>query len=196
MKKIVLIGAGGFAREIMADVGENLMCFVDDNYYQPNDDNIFPLSQFDPSKYMALVAIGDPTARKAMVEKLPADTEYCTWISDRAIILDNKISIGEGSVICAGTILTTNIKIGKHCQLNLMTTVGHDTEIGDFCTTAPNVSISGNCVIGEEVYFGTGASVREKINICDKTTFGLNAGIVSLITESGLYVGTPAKKIK
>jgi UDP-3-O-[3-hydroxymyristoyl] glucosamine N-acyltransferase len=78
----------------------------------------------------------------------------------------------------------------------LSTTIGHDTVIGDFCTTAPGAKISGNCKIGNRFYIGTNGSVREKINICDDVTVGLNAGVVKDITECGTYAGIPAKKIK
>ena len=107
--------------------------------------------------------------------------------------MDTNIEIGEGSVICAGSILTTNIKIGKHSHLNLLTTIGHDTVVGDYFTTAPGAKISGNCNIGECVYFGTNSSVREKITICDNVTIGLNGGVVKNINKSGIYVGVPTR---
>ena len=121
---------------------------------------------------------------------------YFTFIHPSSILLGNDISIGEGSIICAGCILTTNIKLGNHTHLNLQTTIGHDCEIGDYFTTAPGVKISGNCKIYDCVYIGTNASVKEKISIHSLTTIGLNAGVVKNIEEPGVYTGTPAKKIK
>lgn len=195
MKK-ALIGAGGFAREIKAHIGdESMVCFVDDNYYV-GDINTLPLSKFDPNEYEVLIAIGDPRARYDISNRLPKETKYFTHIDERAIILDKNVKIGEGSIICAGSILTTNIKIGKHAHLNLQTTIGHDTIIGDFFTTAPGAKISGNCTIYDLVYIGTNASVREKITIHSLSTIGLNAGVVKDIIESGVYGGTPCKKIK
>ena len=84
----------------------------------------------------------------------------------------------------------------KHAHLNLITTIGHDCSIGDYFTTAPGVQISGNEIIGDRVYFGTRSCVKEKIHICDDVTIGMNSGVVKKITESGTYIGTPAKKIK
>ena len=100
------------------------------------------------------------------------------------------------SIICSGTIITTNVKLGKHTHLNLHTTIGHDCVIGDYFTTAPGVQISGNENIGNRVYFGTRSCVKQKITICDDVIIGMNAGVVKNITESGTYIGTPAKKIK
>lgn len=193
----VLIGAGGFAREVMFHMGDaNMKMFVDDTYYAENEKNIYPLSEFDPLKYQALVAVGNPNDRLNIVNSLPKETKYFTFIHNSVKILDKSIRIGEGSVLCAGCILTTNIEIGKHCHLNLHTTIGHDTKIGDYFTTAPGVKISGNCNIGSNVYFGTNSSVREKINICDDVIIGLNAGVVKNIDTGGTYIGTPSKKIK
>lgn len=77
-----------------------------------------------------------------------------------------------------------------------MTTIGHDCIIGDYFTTAPNVSISGTCRIGDYVYFGTTSCVKEKITICSDVTIGMMAAVVKDISVSGTYVGTPAKLIE
>lgn len=193
----VLIGAGGFAREIRAHLGDStIKCFVDDEYWSENNDHIFPLSKFDPTKYEAIIAIGDPVDRFEMSKRLPSQTKYFTFIHPSVHILADDVQIGEGSIICAGCILTTNILIGAHSHLNLQTTVGHDCRIGEFFTTAPGAKISGNCDIGDRVYVGTNASIRQKIKICSNVTIGLNAGVVKDICEPGVYVGSPSKKIK
>ena len=195
MKK-ALIGSGGFAREIKHHMNCDLTFFVDDPYWVEGDSNLLPLSSFNPNEYEVLVAIGNPLDRYNVVNRLPKETKYFSFIHPSAIILDDSIKIGEGSIICAGSILTTNIKIGKHTHINLQTTIGHDCVIGDFFTTAPGVKISGNCKIGNRVYIGTNVSIREKILICDDVTVGLGSGVVKNILESGTYVGHPIKKIK
>lgn len=119
---------------------------------------------------------------------------FWSYISPRAYV--GKIDIGTGSIVCAGTIITVDVKIGNHVHLNLHTTVGHDSVIGDFSTTAPNVNISGNVTIGNGVYLGTACCIREKLTICEDAVIGMNASVVKDITEAGTYVGIPAKKIK
>jgi sugar O-acyltransferase (sialic acid O-acetyltransferase NeuD family) len=194
--EFAIIGAGGFAREIKAAMGlSDIKLFVDDQYLTAKS-GIYGLFQFDPEKYMVVVAVGDPKDRFDIIQRLPKKTKYFTFIDPSAIIMDENIQIGEGSIICAGTIITTNVKIGKHAHLNLQTTIGHDCKIGDYFTTAPGVKISGNCKIHDCVYIGTNASVKEKISINSFTTIGMNAAVVKDITESGTYVGVPAKKIK
>ena len=193
MKKAI-IGNGGFSREIQNEL-PNARIFVSDDYYN-GEDGVSPLSEFDPAKYECIVAVGDPVSRFNIVQSLPKETQFFTFISKDALILGPKVYIGDGSIICAGVVVTTNIRLGMHTHLNLNSTIGHDTVIGEFFTTAPGVHISGNNKIGRLVYFGTNSCTREKVQICDDVIIGLNAGVVKNITEPGVYIGTPAIKIK
>jgi len=198
MKKGI-IGAGGFGREVYWSLPLvdriNTVFFVDDKYWSDTDPLILPLSKFDYKKYEIIIAVGEPRDRFNIVQKLPKETKYFTHIHHSVEILDPNIEIGEGSIICAGCILTTNIKLGKHTHLNLQTTIGHDCEIGDYFTTAPGVKISGNCKIYDRVYIGTNASIKQKISINSLSTIGMNATVVKHIETPGVYIGTPAKKI-
>ena len=197
MKKGI-IGFGGFGREVKQILLDNnpdeiVDFFVDDEYVCEHTKKI---SEIDFDTYEIVVSIGNPIHRKRIIKNLPENTKFFTVIHKSVQIMDTNIEIGGGSIICPNVILTTNIKIGNHCHLNLSTTIGHDTIIGDFCTTAPGTKISGNCVIGELVYLGTNSSVKEKIKICDNVVVGLNGGVVKDIVETGIYGGTPTKKIK
>lgn len=193
MKK-ALIGNGGHAREVMFQMNENLPRFVDDAYYK-DETNIFKLSDFDPQEYEVMIAIGDSSLRQEMVKKLPSETKYFTFIHPSVYIGTDSI-IGEGSFIGINSVITTNIKIGKHAILNRSNHIGHDTIIGDIFSAMPGSIISGNCLIGDNFYIGTNSSVREKIKICDNVKVGLNCGVVKDIVDSGTYVGLPCKKIK
>jgi sugar O-acyltransferase (sialic acid O-acetyltransferase NeuD family) len=141
------------------------------------------------------VAAGDPSIRKKIVESLPVKTTFTTIIHPNAII-SKWVEIGEGSIITAGVIITCDIKIGKHSQLNLHTTIGHDCIIGDYFTTVPGSNISGSCLFGNKVYFGTNSSVRQGVSICDDVTIGMGGVVVKNISESGVYIGNPLKKLE
>jgi len=207
-KKICIIGTGGFGRETLtclidriATTELNIVEIVvfmesDDDYNQPVIMGIPVIkdSEFVVENYQVVVAIGDPKKRKKVISKLPPETEYTTIIHPTAIISE-WVDIGEGSIITAGTILTCNIKIGKHAHLNLHTTIGHDCIIGDFFTTAPAVNISGKCEFGECVYFGTNSSIREGIKICDNVTIGMGGIVVKEIIDEGIYIGNPVRKL-
>ena len=80
MKK-ALIGYGGHAREVMAQMGFHLPRFVDDQFWEEGDDKLFPLSKFDVKKYIVMIAVGDSKDRFNIYEKLPKETKYFThWI--------------------------------------------------------------------------------------------------------------------
>jgi sugar O-acyltransferase (sialic acid O-acetyltransferase NeuD family) len=191
MKK-ALVGYGGHAREVMAQMGVELTCFVDDQYVV---ENTLPLSDFDPNEYIVMIAVADSKSRFDIVQRLPKQTKYFTWIHPTALIMSDDITIGEGSFIGAYSILTTNIKIGKHAILNRGNHIGHDCEIGDYFSAMPGAIVSGNVKIYDCVYMGSNSSIREKLSIHSLCTVGMNAGVVKNITEPGTYVGTPAKKI-
>jgi sugar O-acyltransferase (sialic acid O-acetyltransferase NeuD family) len=194
MKK-ALIGAGGHAREVQFQIGDpTIKCFVDDIYWKPNSDNIYPLSEFNPTVYEVLVAVGNSKDRYDIVNKLPDNTKYFTFIHPSAQIL-SPISIGKGSFIGANCILTCNITIGEHALLNRGNHIGHDTIIGDYFSAMPGAIVSGNCTIYDCVYLGTNSSIKEKITIHSLTTVGMNSCVVKHIKEPGTYVGIPAKKI-
>jgi sugar O-acyltransferase (sialic acid O-acetyltransferase NeuD family) len=192
MKKAI-IGYGGHAREVLAQMGKKLPCFVDDDYVC---EKTLPLSSLDIKKYKVMVAIADPVGRANVIKKLPKETKFFNFIHPTTLILDKNIKIGKGSFIGAFSILTTNIKLGSHCILNRGVQIGHDSVIGDFFSAMPGSIISGNCKIGDSVYLGSNSSVREKTKITDDIIVGLNSGVVKNITESGTYVGVPAKRIK
>ena len=198
MKKGI-IGAGGFGKEIYWSLSmrerANTVFFVDDEYWDDSNEKILPLSSFDSDKYEVVIAIADSYHRERIVNSLPKNTKFFTHIHPTAQIHGDDVEIGPGSIICAGSIITTNVKIGKHAHINLITTIGHDCVIGDYFTTAPGVQISGNEKIGDRVYFGTRSCMKQKLTVCDDVIIGMNAGVVKNITEPGTYIGTPAKKM-
>lgn len=192
MKK-ALIGYGGHAREVMAQMGVKLTCFVDDEYvvYGTN-----PISEFDPNEYDVMVAVSNSKDRFNIIQRLPKETKYFTWVHPTALIMDDNIEIGDGSFIGAYSILTTNIKIGKHTILNRSNHIGHDCEIGDYFSAMPGAIVSGNVKISDLVYMGNNSSIREKLLIHSLSTIGMNSAVVKDIEEPGTYVGCPSEKIK
>ena len=193
MMKLALYGYGGHAQEVANQIGKEVIFFVDDEYVNQFTQ---PISLFNPNKYLMMVAIGDSKSRYDIVQRLPKETKFFTFIHPTVLILDDNIEIGEGSFIGANSILTTNIKIGKHALLNRGNHIGHDTMIGDYFSAMPGAIISGNVRIFDMVYLGTNSSIKEKISIHSLTTIGLNSGVIKNIEEPGVYGGTPAKKIK
>jgi sugar O-acyltransferase (sialic acid O-acetyltransferase NeuD family) len=191
--KRALVGYGGHAREVLSQMGEKLTCFVDDKYVVEGTE---PLSKFDPKEYELMIAVANSRDRYDIIQRLPKETKYFTWVHPTALIMDDNIKIGEGSFIGAYSILTTNIKIGKHAILNRGNQIGHDCEIGDYFSAMPGAIVSGNVKIYDLVYMGTNSSVREKLSIHSLVTIGMNSAVVKNIEESGVYVGVPVIRIE
>lgn len=203
MKKLCIFGAGGFAKEVLClanSCGFEVEAFID--LHQGGYCHGLPIMDddyFDRFKHKAVVAVGNPKVREKIVNGIilnHGEDVFETLVSPNAVLLDSTIDVGYGSVICANCVLTCDIKLGPWAQLNLSTTIGHDTVTGAFFTTAPGVHISGKVNAGKGVYLGTNASVIEEINITDAVTIGAAACVTKDILESGTYVGVPAKKLE
>ncbi|MBE6740833.1 MAG: acetyltransferase [Ruminococcaceae bacterium] len=212
-KSVVIIGASGFGREVLwlierindsaAEKWEILGFIDDDESLQGKSVNGYDvigtldsINQFADSYFVC--AIGNAKTRKKIIEKIHSINDkikFCTLI-DPDVTISNLVDIGEGTIICAGSIVTVNIKIGKHCIVNLDCTIGHDAIIEDYVTMYPSVNVSGAVSIGELCELGTGAQIIQGINICSSAIIGAGTVIVKSIDESGTYVGAPAKRIK
>ena len=198
MDKIYIRGAGGFAIEVCAwaeHAGYEVVAFVDE---RPQSSELVGIPVVGREKYderfPITIAIGDPRTRERIVSEEFPNANFATIIHPSAVI-GKASEIGTGSVICPNVVITSNVKIGAHTHLNLATTVGHGCEVGDFFTTAPGAKISGDCRIGDRVYFGTNSSIKQKLTVVDDVTVGLGAGAVKNITQAGVYVGVPAKAV-
>jgi len=191
--KLALFGYGGHAREVAAQIDDNITFFVDDQYA---NEVAKPISEFDPTEYMMMVAVADSRDRFDIVQRLPKETKYFTYIHPTALILSDTIIVGQGTFIGANSIITTNVKLGDHCILNRGNHIGHDTVIKNYFSAMPGAIVSGNVIIHDLVYMGTNSSVKEKLSIHSLVTIGSNAAVVKNIEETGTYVGVPAKKIK
>jgi sugar O-acyltransferase (sialic acid O-acetyltransferase NeuD family) len=173
----------------MAQMRMKLDCFVDDQYAVHGMKSI---KDFNPEEYEIMISVADPESREKIAKKLPKNTKFFSFVHPTVLMMSDNIEIGEGGFIGAYSILTSNIKIGKHALLNRGVHVGHDCRIGDYFSAMPGSIVSGNVTIGNSVYLGTNASVREKISICDRVTVGLNSGVVKNIVQKGTYIGVPA----
>jgi sugar O-acyltransferase (sialic acid O-acetyltransferase NeuD family) len=188
--KLALFGYGGHAREVAAQINKEVTFFVDDEYV---NESTKPISEFNPETHMMMVAVANSQERKLIVEKLPKETTYFTFIHPTVIIMDKNVEIGDGSFIGANSIITTNVKIGEHSILNRGNQIGHDTIIGDFFSAMPGAVVSGNVIIGEKVYMGTNSSIKEKLHISSNVTIGSNGAVIKNIITGGVYVGVPVK---
>jgi sugar O-acyltransferase (sialic acid O-acetyltransferase NeuD family) len=208
-EKLCIIGAGGFGREVLGlyeDIMESektvsqfdIVFGEEDAIWTErlvNGHSVLPISAIDFNSYDAVIAIGDGKARQRIAKSLEGIAKWTTLIHP-TVVMGRRISIGAGSIICAGCILTCDIQLGSHTHLNLVTTIGHDSICGDFLTTAPSAHISGRCTLGNSVYMGTGAMLRDGISIGDNITIGMGAAVLNDLNLAGTYVGIPAQRLR
>lgn len=215
-EKIVLIyGASGFGREVAwlledcKEAGEayNLAGFIDDDPVKWGKKlNDIPVMSIEEAEHLypnvlVVSGLGDPSIRELLIKKTSkAGFNFKTLIHPRSEI-SKWVEIEEGTVICAGNILTTNIRLGKHIQINLDCTIGHDVVMNDYTTLAPGVHVSGWVHFGKRVYVGTGAVIingteENPITIGDDVVIGAGACVTKSIPPKETWVGVPAKVIK
>lgn len=211
MKDLIIIGASGFGREVawlVERINEkastwNFLGFLDDNKDIQgkiiNGYEVIGTSE-DIIKYpnaYVVCAIGASAIREKVITKIESlgHKNFATLI-DPSVIKSNLMKIGEGSIICAGTILTVNIEIGKHTIINLDCTVGHDAVLGDFVTLYPSVNVSGNTIFGKCVELGTGMQIIQGKTVGEYAIIGAGAVVVKDIPSKCTAVGSPAKPIK
>jgi sugar O-acyltransferase (sialic acid O-acetyltransferase NeuD family) len=212
MKKIVIIGAGGFGRELKMLIDQinynkkkyDFIGFYDDNIEKGSMINGFKvlgsideLLQVDYNLEV-VISIADPTIKKKIYEAINCNhfISFPTLIHPNVLIGTDEVSFGYGCIICASNIITVNISIGNFVILNLGCTVGHDTKIGDYCSFMPSVNISGEVIIENSVYVGTGAKIINLLTIGNSTIVGAGAVVSKSLPEKCTAVGIPAKPIK
>lgn len=211
----VIFGAGGFAREVgwlfddvtrSTDSGERIDIFVASNDAPNLGATIHGARIISELEFFELygsealkvfIAVGSPDLRQRLHQKCLtlAGAEF-PWLVHPSVQMDRRqsaIHFGAGAIVCAGTILTTDVEIGEFVHLNLNCTVGHDAKVGAFSTLSPGVHISGGVELGRSTFVGTGAVLLENVHVHEGTVIGAGATVVKSITEAGTYVGTPAR---
>lgn len=200
-KKIVIIGASGHGK-VIADIalkmGYEVVGFLDDN--ETVEENCgFPVlgKTKDIVKYKDqckfVIAIGNNSIREKVAEQY--NVQWATLIHPTAVLGIN-VQVGEGTVVMANAVLNPCASIGKHCIINTGAIVEHDNDLEDYVHISPNATLAGTVCIGRKTHIGVGACVKNNITIADNVVVGAGAVIVKDITDAGVYVGVPARRMK
>ena len=209
MRPLIIYGAGGHAREIAklvrdlgaGDSGWATVAFVSDDSPGGSHGGVPVLSwrearaQASQSPGVA-IAVGSPSARRRIAESLRgSDVSFPTLVHP-SVSVDPTVTIGRGSMIAAGCILTVDIHIDEFVLLNRSCNVSHDCRIGPFSSLAPGTLLSGNVTVGEECDIGTGVCVAPGLEIGDGAIVGAGAAVISALPANCTAVGVPARVIK
>ncbi|WP_440826804.1 acetyltransferase [Psychrobacter cryohalolentis] len=210
MKNLIgVYGASGFGREVLPLVREQYIdsqvCFVDDG---SKDSELNGYTIYTYQEYLDLphvnksvvFAIADSKIREVLENKCAKDDIKVVpvWASS-SVILD-EVEIGEGSVLCHFTQLTSNIKIGKHFHANIYSYVAHDCVIGDYVTFSPKVQCNGNVHIEDHAYIGTGAIIKQGTSkrplvIGKGAVVGMGAVVTKSVAPGVTVIGNPARPL-
>lgn len=202
-KSVVIIGASGHGKviaDIIVNSGDKVLGFLDDaDDVQGKKIIGFPvlgkIADYDNHRDCEFViAIGNPYIREKIAIELPV--KWYTAIHPTAVISSLDVEIGEGTVIMANAVVNPSARIGKHCIINTGAIVEHDNILEDYVHLSPNVTLAGIVKVGKSTHIGAGSCTKQVLNIASDCIIGAGSVIVKDITESGTYVGVPARKIK
>lgn len=208
---IGIYGASGFGREVMGMLSakESLvdnMVFIDDgslsqsvNGYSCMSWNAFLEAGADDRE--VALAVADSEIRQSLASKCENENvKFYSAVADNAIVLDC-VDFAEGIILCPFSIITSNVKIGRHFHANIYSYVAHDCRIGDFVTFAPGVKCNGNVIIEDHAYIGTGAILRQgkpgdPLVIGKGAIVGMGAVVTKNVPAGATVVGNPARLLE
>lgn len=202
MKNLVIVGAGGHGR-VVADIALKLgvyerILFLDDGEVKESMGLPVVGKTSDVEKYIQtadiFVAIGNGKLRGKFIERLLAMGASVPTLIHPSAIIGTCVDIGAGAAVMAGAVINPCAKIGKGCIVNTCSSIDHDCMIGDYCHIAIGVHLAGGVSAGTGTWIGAGATVSNNVSICADCMIGAGAVVVKDITESGTYIGVPAKK--
>lgn len=212
-ERIVVIGAGGQAREIswlvrdLARHGERVAIagFVvsDLSRLKRTDSADLVLGdltwvrQSRESFDGLAIGIGDPGARLQVASEL-GDFDPSWWpalVHPRAIVGDT-CRVGHGVLVGAGAIVTVGVTLHPFCLVNFGTTVGHEAEIGEGSVVNPGASVAGGVRIGRRVLVGSGAQILQYLSVGDGAVVGAGAVVTRDVAAGETVVGAPARPLQ
>lgn len=212
MKRIAIYGAGGFGREVLQAIRDinregavwTVEGFLVDKDYAVAGEIVQGYPVLGDAGWLennsdvhVFVAIGGSAARARIVQDIRSrfSNSFATLVHPRAWVGDG-VALGEGVIICAGCLVTTDIRIGCHVHVNIGCTIGHDAVVNDYATLNPSVNVSGNVVVGTGVELGTGSVVIPKLDIGEWSIAGAGSVVTRPVPPNTTVAGVPAKVIK
>jgi sugar O-acyltransferase (sialic acid O-acetyltransferase NeuD family) len=209
-RDLVIVGAGGFARETAAAVralGDTwrLLGFLDDDetLHGRHRQGVQILGGIDTARELptaaVVVCVGNPrdyAARSRIVRRLALPPErYATIVHPSAEVGAGSM-VGPGSVLLAHVALTADVRVGAHVAVMPQVVLTHDDMVADFVTIASGVRVGGGAVIGRGAYLGAGALIREGLTIGDWSLVGMGSVVLHDVPPGEVWAGSPARFLR
>ncbi|MEV4201058.1 acetyltransferase [Micromonospora globbae] len=213
MRDLVIVGAGGFARETAAAVRAvnadrptwRLRGFLDDDPALHGTTRAgLPIlggtdRLADLPDAAVVVCVGSPrdyAARQRIVARLalPAD-RYATIVHPGADVGAGSV-VGAGTVLLAGVVVTADVSVGDHVAVMPHTVLTHDDRVHDHATIASGVRLGGGAVVRSGAYLGAGALLREGVTVGEWSLVGMGAVVLRDVPPGEVWVGSPARRLR
>lgn len=211
-ERVVVIGASGFGRECLdtveamqaAGADVEIVGVIDDSPSMVNVDRLSArgirhlgsiesfLAQGDKG-VAYVVGIGSPEVRRRIVEQLDVLGYAAFTAIHPAAVIGSQPSFADGVVVCAGAVVSTNVRLGRHVHINPNATIGHDADLSDFVSVNPGAVISGEVMVESEVLIGAAATVLQGLSVGANAVVGAGSVVVHDVANECTVVGVPAR---
>lgn len=207
MKKIVVIGTGGLAREFcsyFSDYDEHIT-IVGFSSTNLDEHRLFSLpgrlfeGEITPENvetHEVVIAIGNPLVKKRISERLKQKGFSFPSIVHPSSVVSDRANLGEGVIISPNCTVSPNVHLKDFCYLNFGVGIGHDAVLGSFCQVNPGVQLGGFSVVGEGTLIGSGSTVLQGVNIGSGATIASGSVVFSRVADGSTMMGNPAKRMR
>ncbi|PAE38163.1 acetyltransferase [Bacillus sp. 7884-1] len=202
--KLLIIGASGHGK-VVADIALKMnkwesIAFLDDNENVKSSMGIEVIGRSSDAcmhveDYDIFVGIGNNSTREKIQKELELIGASIPILIHPSAIIGEQVVLGAGTVVMARTVINCCSIIGNGCIINTGVTIDHDNFIDDYVHISPGANLAGTVKIGKGTWIGIGSIIINNITIYSGIKVGAGAVVVKDITDTGIYVGVPARRV-
>jgi sugar O-acyltransferase (sialic acid O-acetyltransferase NeuD family) len=121
------------------------------------------------------------------------ETRFETLIDPSAVILVDDDSIGIGSIIHPGVVISVGTKIANFVVVSANSVIGVDNLVGSYSLFASGVSTSTNVKVGCMAFVGSGAAVAPDVELDCLSFVAVGTVVFSNVDAGHSVIGNPGR---